>query len=54
MNKIYILQELYIIEGHYYWFNVAKNSDLEVIKKLKEEFKKKYNSSLYQVCEVVY
>lgn len=54
MEKQYILQELYIIDGHYYWFNICRNSDKRVIKKFKDEFKLKFKNSLFQVVEVIY
>lgn len=52
--KNYLLQELNIIDGHYYWFVIYKTDKKELAINLKNVYKTKIKNGIFQVVEVIY
>lgn len=54
MRRYYILQELYVINGRHYWWDICTSYDLKMLKRLKLLYKEKNKCCLYRVNEVVF
>lgn len=54
MKNRYYLQELYIIDGKQYWYDIIYTDDFAFVKRLKDVYKAKNKWCIYRVLEVKY